>query len=214
MKVFKQTKNIEQSAYFGWQNKDVALYGLREGYKNSADTLVEYVLEHGENPKILDTYVFPILFSYRHCIEISLKNIYNRAFGKMPSGGHNLLNLWQEVKNEVIDQMICSEEFLKHVKEYKQSSYIKYSLEGIKLTEIRAMLKEIQECNQRIEEIDTSNKQIDQNAEVWRYLIGKDEKLFFSNGHFIDYVILRDSINYIYEVLDYLYHIVNEYLSS
>ena len=63
MKVFKETGYMEQSAHFGWQNKDSALYGLREGYKNSADTLVEYVLEHGENPKILDTYVFPILFS-------------------------------------------------------------------------------------------------------------------------------------------------------
>ncbi len=76
MKVFKETGYMEQSAHFGWQNKDSALYGLREGYKNSDSTLVEYVLEHGENPNILDTYVFPILFSYRHCIEISLKHIY------------------------------------------------------------------------------------------------------------------------------------------
>ena len=42
MKVFKETGYMEQSAHFGWQNKDSALYGLREGYKNSADTLVEY----------------------------------------------------------------------------------------------------------------------------------------------------------------------------
>ena len=46
--------------------------------------------------------------------------------------------------------MICSEEFLEHVKGYKEN-YIHYSLEGIKLTEIKAMLKEIQEANQRIE---------------------------------------------------------------
>lgn len=213
MKVFKETGYMEQSAHFGWQNKDSALYGLREGYKNSADTLVEYVLEHGENPKILDTYVFPILFSYRHCIEISLKHIYRRAPGKMPPGGHNLLILWENVKNEIIDQMICSEEFLEHVKGYKEN-YIHYSLEGIKLTEIKAMLKEIQEANQRIEEINPSNKQIDQNAEVWRYLISTDENLFFSCGHSIDYLVLKESMNHIYEILDYLYYIVDEYLSS
>ena len=213
MKVFKETGYMEQSAHFGWQNKDSALYGLREGYKNSADTLVEYVLEHGENPKILDTYVFPILFSYRHCIEISLKHIYRRALGKMPPGGHNLLILWENVKNEIIDQMICSEEFLEHVKGYKET-YINYSLEGIKLTEIKAMLKEIQEANQRIEEINPSNKQIDQNAEVWRYLISTDENLFFSCGHSIDYLVLKESMNHIYEILDYLYYIVDEYLSS
>ena len=85
---------------------------------------------------------------------------------------------------------------------------------GIKLTEIKAMLKEIQEANQRIEEINPSNKQIDQNAEVWRYLISTDENLFFSCGHSIDYLVLKESMNHIYEILDYLYYIVDEYLSS
>ena len=63
---------MEQSAHFGWQDKDQALYGLREGYKNSADELVEIALDNGNNPKILDTFIFPILFSYRHSLEISL----------------------------------------------------------------------------------------------------------------------------------------------
>lgn len=124
-----------------------------------------------------------------------------------------MLILWENVKNEIIDKMICSEEFLEHVKEYKEN-YIHYSLEGIKLTEIKAMLKEIQEANQRIEEVNPSNKQIDQNAEVWRYLISTDENLFFSGGHSIDYLVLKESMNHIYEILDYLYYIVDEYLSS
>ena len=32
------------------------------------------------------------------------------------------------------------------------------------------MLKELQEANQREIEIDPAKKQVDQNAEVWRYL--------------------------------------------
>ena len=32
------------AAYFGWQDKGQALYGLREGYKNSADDLVSLVI--------------------------------------------------------------------------------------------------------------------------------------------------------------------------
>lgn len=48
------------------------MYGLREGYKNSADELVEIAVNPGGNNKILDAYIFPILISYRHCIEISL----------------------------------------------------------------------------------------------------------------------------------------------
>ena len=47
--------------------------------------------------------MFPNLLSYRHSIQISLKHIYRRALGKMPPGGHNLLILWENVKNEIID---------------------------------------------------------------------------------------------------------------
>ena len=101
MKIFVDTGKMDQSAHFGWQNKDEALYGLREGYKNSADELVEIAVNSGGNPKILDTFIFPILFSYRHCLEISLKHIYMRAWGKVPSGGHNLLTLWDIIKTEI-----------------------------------------------------------------------------------------------------------------
>lgn len=55
MRIFVDTGLMNQSAHFGWQNKDEALYGLREGYKNSADQLVEIAVNTGGNPKILDT---------------------------------------------------------------------------------------------------------------------------------------------------------------
>ena len=84
MKVFKDTGPMEQPAHFGWQDKDTALYGLREGYKNSADDLVDIAVSNGNNIKTLDTYIFPVLFSYRHALELSLKHIYLRARGRMP----------------------------------------------------------------------------------------------------------------------------------
>lgn len=204
---------MEQSAHFGWQNKDEALYGIREGYKNSADELVEIVINKGSNIKKLDTYIFPIMFSYRHAVEISLKHIYLRAYGKIPSGGHSLLDLWDNVKREVIDDMINSEEFLEQVKEYK-SNFMKYSLEGISIDKIRLLMKELQEVNQIDDEINPQNKQADQNAEVWRYLISTDEQLYFKFSHSVDYIVLKEGMNYIYEVLDFIYHIVDEYLSS
>ena len=185
MKIFANTGVMEQSAHFGWQNKDEALYGIREGYKNSADELVE----------------------------ISLKHIYLRAYGKIPSGGHSLLDLWDKVKREVIDDMINSEEFLEQVKEYK-TNFIKYSLEGISINNIRLLMKELQEVNQIDDEINPQNKQADQNAEVWRYLISTDEQLYFKFSHSVDYIVLKEGMNYIYEVLDFIYHIVDEYLSS
>ena len=78
MKVFKESGYMEQPAHFGWQDKDEALFGLREGYKESADRLLEIVLENGNNIKILDTFIFPIMFLYRHSIEISL-NIFTKG---------------------------------------------------------------------------------------------------------------------------------------
>ena len=60
------------------------------------------------------------------------------------------------------------------------------------------MLKELQEVNQQDREINPSIKQIDQNTEVWRYLISSDDSLYFISGHSIDYLVLKDSINYIY----------------
>ena len=213
MKIFVDTGLMEQSAHFGWQDKDQALYGLREGYKNSADELVKIAVNSGGNLKILDTYIFPILFSYRHCIEISLKHIYMRAWGKIPRGGHNLLTLWDVIKEEIIDKIICSEDFVEQVKLYKEN-FIKYNLKDIDFNRIRLMIKELQESNQKDTEIDPNKKQVDQNAEVWRYLISTDENLFFFKGHSIDYLVLKKGIDYIYEVLDYIYYIVDEYLSS
>lgn len=177
------------------------------------DQLVEIAVNSGGNPKILDTFIFPILFSYRHCLEISLKHIYMRAWGKVPAGGHNLLTLWDVIKNEIIDKMICSKEFIEQVKEYKEH-FIQYNLDGIECNKIRSMIKELQEANQRDIEIDPAKKQVDQNAEVWRYLISTDENLFFTKGHSIDYLVLKEGISHIYDVLDYIYHIVDEYLSS
>lgn len=204
---------MEQSAHFGWQNKDSALFGLREGYKNSADDLVDIAISNGSNIKTLDTYIFPILFSYRHSIELTLKHIYLRAHGTIPKGGHDLLTLWNIIKKEIIDDMINSEFFWGQVKAYK-TNFIKYSLEGISLEKVRLLLKELQESDQKVPEIDSSNKQIDHNAEVWRYLISTDGELFFTCSHSIDYVVLKESFDYLYEVLDFIYHIVDEYLTS
>ena len=102
-KVFIEGTNPNTTAYFGWQDKSTALLGLKEGYKNSADNLVDIALEKADN-KTLDTYIFPILFLYRHSLEISLKLIYYGFFGKVPKG-HELDKLWEKVYDDVIKEI-------------------------------------------------------------------------------------------------------------
>ncbi|MEG0513943.1 MAG: hypothetical protein RR653_14655, partial [Clostridia bacterium] len=147
MKIFNESGNMKQSAYFGWQSEDLALYGLREGYKNSADDLVEIALKDGSSTT-LDTYIFPILFSYRHSLEISLKHIYYRYLGSLPKGGHNLLALWDKVEIEVIVGFINNASAIEKVKSYKKN-FNRHSIEGISLSNIRLLLKEFQEANQK-----------------------------------------------------------------
>lgn len=69
------------------------------GYKRAAELLVEHVRTTYE----LNTVVFPILFLYRHYLEVILKEIigYARYLDATPEGapgGHGLDKLWAEAK--------------------------------------------------------------------------------------------------------------------
>ena len=198
-KVFVETMNQTRMAYFGWQDKSTALWGLKEGYKNSADSLVDIALQKGAEGDIgtLDTYVFPILFLYRHSLEISLKLIYYRFFGKVLKG-HKLDSLWNKVYNEIIKD-INGEDFLTKVKQYK-TNFVKWSTEDIEFNELRDIFDELQV--------------VDKKSDVWRYLIDNNQTLVFTDGEHIDYVNLRNVFDEVFKKLDYLYQIVSEYLSD
>src|SRR6266849_4811827 len=56
-----------------WGDDD---HGYTEGYRRGARLLVEHVIEHQRNQDYL---VYPILFLYRHHIELAVKNIIRRA---------------------------------------------------------------------------------------------------------------------------------------
>ena len=71
MKVFVDTDLMNQSAHFGWQDKDEALYGLREGYKNSTDELVEIAV----NSEIILKYLILIFFRFSFLIDIAWKSL-------------------------------------------------------------------------------------------------------------------------------------------
>lgn len=199
-KVFINGGNSYSRAYYGWQDGDLALFGLKEGFKNSADNLVDLALEEGSKGdiKTLDTYIFPILFSYRHSLEISLKHIYFRFYGKLPKGNHDLITLFDAVEDEVIN-VFNNPEFIQEVKSYKKS-FIKYSTSDINFNETRRLICELQGA--------------DNKADVWRYLMNKDGDLYFTDSKFVDYMNLKTVIGELYDIFDFVYHIVSEYLSG
>ncbi|KAA0226940.1 hypothetical protein EDS67_18675 [candidate division KSB1 bacterium] len=90
-----------------------------EGYRDAADKLVEYAKTDQTS---IDSLIFPILFLYRHYIELALKEIILAAtlyLGKQHKSikSHNLTQLWQRVKELIseveldipIDEMIAIE---------------------------------------------------------------------------------------------------------
>lgn len=200
-KLFIAGKDLRTQAYFGWQDKNTALLGIRMGYKDAADKLVDKALEEGEldNIRVLDTYIFPICFLYRHSIEASLKGIYLRYCGNLLKGNHDLVTLWDNLYKEVILTFDDSD-FIEEVKKYKEN-FIKYSLDDINFNELRNMFVEFNRFN-------------DNKADVFRYLLDKDGELYFTDSKYIDYPNLKENMRYIYDVLDYIFFITDEYLSS
>ena len=110
MKLFESTKRYLDFSHFGWGDIETQFYGYTKGYKESADTLVDYAL-NSKSIAVLDTYVFPILFLYRQFIELSLKSLYleyaNETIEKkvqvIKEVNHNLHQMWNKLKPTLID---------------------------------------------------------------------------------------------------------------
>jgi len=103
--LFASTNDYYAFSHFGWGDINSQFYGYIKGYKDSADTLVEFALS-SKRIAILDTYIFPILFLYRQFIELSLKSLYLEysedsmadKIQTIKQVGHNLQAMWKKVK--------------------------------------------------------------------------------------------------------------------
>ena len=194
-------KDQGEIAYLGWQNEEESLYGIRDGYKDAADDLVDIALQKGNggnNLKVLDTYIYPICFLYRHSIEISLKLIYWRCYHKLPDTVHDLMTLFESVKNKVI-RLLKDDDFINQIKSYKKDFH-KYDIDSI----------QIEDLSKSIESI---NKD-DPKSDRYRYLMNTKNILYNTQSSFIDYSKLKDFYTDIYEKLDFVYFVTDEYLSS
>ncbi|WP_195972438.1 hypothetical protein [Clostridium thermobutyricum] len=96
--VFNPCKFTGYTAHYGWQGSNE--FGYIAGYKNAADILIEQFTP--------DLNLMPIMFNYRHYIELILKNIcychmddgeYNNFIRKK---GHNLKQIWNRSKKFLV----------------------------------------------------------------------------------------------------------------
>lgn len=198
MKIFEQGTDYYRRAYFGWQDKHTALVGVKMGYMDSANDLVDIALNRdGETDiKTLDTYIFPIVFLYRNSIEVSIKAIYFRAYDELPPGGHNLIVLWDKLTENVLTRL--DENILENLIKGFNKEYDISDDKNRTLKNIRGMFLEFDKLG-------------DKNADVFRYLMNKEGVLYFTKSEYVDYDNLKMSMNYLYDILDMLYNAIDEY---
>ncbi len=98
-KPFTQSAKLRQNAEIN-QFGHFRLEYMIDGYKKGADLMVERALKERTERDIL---IFPIVFCYRHFIELSFKyliNTYGNVVGiESKWNTHNLSELWKTVKN-------------------------------------------------------------------------------------------------------------------
>lgn len=209
MGIFMNTRgsaeHYHETAYFGWQNKVQSLWGIKEGYKTAADQLVDYVLKM-DNEGIREKFIFPILFCYRHSVEIALKLLYLRGTGELCKGGHDLLTIWAGVKRDIIEGILNNDEKVQEAFE-RGCNLIAYNPNDIPVNSVQKMLKELLgadlQGNEQIEYI-----QGDRQADIWRYLISPAGKLYFQQGHWVHYPNIKEVMNELFSILDYLDDVV------
>jgi hypothetical protein len=97
-RLFQAAANPDANAYVEKQPRQ-RLFLMTEGYKKAADTLVD---EACKDRFERDCLVYPIIFCYRHYIELSLKDLiasFGHTVGIQPNWNtHDLVMLWQTLQ--------------------------------------------------------------------------------------------------------------------
>ncbi len=104
-KLFVNTGEYYEHAYFGWGNNECKYYGYIFGYKKAGDILSDSVME-SQDIKKCDTLIFPVVFLYRQYLELEMKSIYKKFSGENKESissvikdcSHSLLKIWNKIK--------------------------------------------------------------------------------------------------------------------
>lgn len=138
-------------------------------YARSFEDASLFLLDHVTSSRSeLDTFIYPIIFCFRHSLELSLKGIIQAGINNIDSwnlkevpNGHDLLFLWSKAKHVLIE---CFP------------------------NEDKAVLAYVEDC---IKELST----IDRNSEAFRYPISTKGEHHLSNIRYINTLNLRKTLS-------------------
>ncbi len=121
IQIFKKRKSLFETrpstklSQIGWGKSELRLMGYYLGYKNGADALVEKIL-NDDSSKSYDTLIYPVLFLYRHYLELVLKYIYivfsnestENKIKFIKAVSHDINKVWQQkVKQILKNNEVC-----------------------------------------------------------------------------------------------------------
>lgn len=101
-KLFREEVDQNYGAWLQSPANKFFLYS--EGYKDAGEKLYEYIIA---NTFYQNTLVYPLIFNYRHCIELKLKELIimgNKYLHKHNDFAdiHNLNSLWEKYKCDIL----------------------------------------------------------------------------------------------------------------
>ncbi len=109
-KLFKSDGNMWNVADTTVSHEDWCIYA--DGYKKAADILVQDVLKTGTKKNFL---IYPIIFLYRHHLELRLKDIIRNSgilTGQVPDipVHHRIGDIWNDCKKIILELQSANED--------------------------------------------------------------------------------------------------------
>lgn len=171
---YKNMAHIPSVSYSG--NHEL-LDRYYNGFKLIADTAVDNLLENAHANMLKDQLVFPIIFNYRHFIELILKKYaikYKIEKIDLNNLGHSLMFYWKVVKPLLL--------------------------------EVHKEQKDVNEVISATESYIEEFSELDSGSFRFRYPFSKGESLTpsFDEDFHVDYVQLKYRMNELYNILEYL----------
>lgn len=101
-RLFQPEENFFKGAWISNPHDKFVMYS--EGYKKAAEVLYSFCKG---NSFFNNTVVYPIVFLYRHFLELRLKELIVMGYSYLDMvkdfpNNHNLLNLWNLYRNEIL----------------------------------------------------------------------------------------------------------------
>lgn len=131
-------KGSYYDSHIGWGDVDTNFVFYKEGYKLSADDLVDRAIA-SHDKGITDTYIYPICFLYRQYLELEMKYFYlsysetdkKDKSDTIKKENHNLNEIWKRIKpiflkyitGKELDYTNIAENYINQFQAFDKSSY-------------------------------------------------------------------------------------------